>query len=198
MGKRIIILQGHPDPAGGHLCHGLAAAYAHGAEANGHHVSIIDVATLKFPLLRTQDDYNTGETPAGLVEAQGQILDAEHLVIIYPLWLGTLPALLKGFLEQVLRPSLAASASGRKPTFTEFGRLMKGTSCRVVITMGMPALAYRFFFFAHSLKNLERNILKFVGVKPIRTSLFGMVDAADDEKRKSWLNEMEELGRRGV
>ncbi|MEQ8734488.1 MAG: NAD(P)H-dependent oxidoreductase [Rhodospirillaceae bacterium] len=196
MGQRIAILQGHPDPAGGHLCHALAAAYADGAKAAGHHVKIIDVATLEFPLLRTQEDYKTGTTPVGLVEAQGQILDAEHLVIIYPLWLGTLPAILKGFLEQVLRPSLAASSPGEQPSYSEFSRLMKGTSCRVIITMGMPALAYRFFFFAHSLKNLERNILKFVGVKPIRTSLFGMVDTASAEKRQLWLAAMKMLGKR--
>ena len=81
---------------------------------------------------------------------------------------------------------------------TEFGRLLKGTSCRIVITMGMPALAYRFFFFAHSLKNLERNIFKFVGVKPIRTSLFGMVESAGDEKRQAWLEEMRTLGAKGI
>ncbi|MEQ8509312.1 MAG: NAD(P)H-dependent oxidoreductase [Rhodospirillaceae bacterium] len=198
MGKRIAILQGHPDPVGGHLCHALAAAYADGATAAGHHVSLIEVATLDFPLLRTQEDYKTGATPAGLLEAQGQLLDAEHLVIIYPLWLGSLPALLKGFLEQVLRPSLAASTPGQQPSYSAFGRLMKGTSCRVIITMGMPALAYRFFFFAHGLKNLERNILKFVGVKPIRSSLFGMVETVSDEKRQGWLSKMNVLGRRAI
>lgn len=198
MGQRIAILQGHPDPAGEHLCHALAAAYQEGAEAAGHHVSLIDVAALDFPLLRTQEDWIKGETPESLLEAQGQMLDAEHMVIIYPLWLGTLPALLKGFLEQVLRPSLAASAPGQNASFTEFGRLMKGTSCRIVITMGMPALAYRFFFFSHSLKNLERNILKFVGVKPIRTSLFGMVESVGDEKRKTWLQGMKLLGQRAI
>ena len=159
---------------------------------------MIDIAVLDFPLLRTQKDWKEGETPSSLREAQGHILDADHLVILYPLWLGTLPALLKGFLEQVLRPSLVATTPGVEPSLTEFGRLLKGTSCRIVITMGMPALAYRFFFFAHSLKNLERNILKFVGVKPIRTSLFGMVESAGDEKRQAWLEEMLTLGAKGI
>lgn len=195
--KRIVILQGHPDPAGGHLCHGLAEAYAAGAEDAGHMVTTVEVAKLDFPLLRTQTDWVTGETPASLRAAQQDILDADHLLIVYPLWLGTLPALLKGFLEQVLRPSLATTAPGEKASFSEFGKLLKGTSCRVVITMGMPALAYRFFFFAHSLKNLERNILKFVGVKPIRTSLFGMVEAMSDPKRAKWMTELKTLGRKG-
>lgn len=33
--------------------------------------------------------------------------DAEHIVFVSPLWLGTMPALLKGFLEQVMRPDVA-------------------------------------------------------------------------------------------
>lgn len=194
MTKRILILQGHPDPAGGHLCHALADAYAAGAQQSGHDVSVVDVARLDFPLLRTQQDWLADSTPDALLEPQRQLLKADHLVILYPLWLGTLPALLKGFMEQVLRPSLATTTPGVEPSFTEFGRLMKGTSCRVVITMGMPTLAYRFFFFSHSLKNLERNILKFVGIKPVRTSLFGMVESASEHKRSGWIEEMKRLG----
>ncbi len=57
MARRLAILQGHPDPAGGHLCHALADAYAAGAVAAGHAVARIEVAQLDFPLLRTPRDY---------------------------------------------------------------------------------------------------------------------------------------------
>ena len=73
---------------------------------------------------------------------------------------------------------------------------LAGRSARIVVTMGMPALAYRWWFGAHSLKNLERNILKFCGIKPIRSTLYGMVDQASDGKRQKWLTEMRELGQR--
>lgn len=63
--------------------------------------------------------------------------------------------------------------------------------------MGMPALAYRWFFFAHSLKNLERNILGYAGVRPVRSTLFGMVEAVDQAKRLGWIEEMKALGRSG-
>lgn len=198
MKKRIAIIQGHPDPAGGHLCHALADAYAEGARAAGHEVAMIDVAHLDFPLLRTREDWLADSTPDGLKSAQQQILDAEHMVILYPLWLGTLPALLKGFLEQVLRPSLASSTPGVEPPYSEFAKLLKGTSCRIVITMGMPALAYRFFFFSHSLKNLQRNILKFVGVGPIRSSLFGMVESVSSSKRSGWIEDMRRFGKDAI
>ncbi len=62
--------------------------------------------------------------------------------------------------------------------------------------MGMPAFVYRWYFGAHSLKSLERNILKFVGIKPIRETLIGMVEGKQ-ETRARWLTKMEALGREG-
>ena len=191
--SKIAIIQGHPDPSGNRLCHALGQAYAEGAREAGHTVTTIDVGKLDFPLLRSKDDWHEGGdgTPKDLLDAQQACLAADHLVFIYPLWLGTMPALLKGFLEQVLRPGVALSYSDGFPK-----SLLKDKSARIVVTMGMPALAYRFYFMAHSLKNLERNILGFVGVKPIRSTLFGMVEQASEKKRLAWLEKMREFGRR--
>ena len=94
----------------------------------------------------------------------------------FPLWLGDMPALLKGFLEQVARPGFAFKGDGENP-FAHKG--LAGRSARVVVTMGMPALVYRWYFRAHSLKSLERNILGFVGIAPIHETLVGMVDKLD-------------------
>jgi putative NADPH-quinone reductase len=105
------------------------------------------------------------------------IKNADHLLIIYPLWHGTMPALLKAFLEQIFRPGFA----GR------WRKLFKGKSARIVVTMGMPAFIYRCHFGAHGLKNLKRNILRFCGVAPIKETLIGMVDErAMPNARNGW------------
>jgi len=109
---RILLLQGHPDSGAPHLCHALAAAYAEGARECGHEVRELDVARLEFPLLRSQQAWEKEPLPAGLLQAQQDIAWARHLVLFFPLWLGDMPALLKGFLEQVARP---ASPSARSP-----------------------------------------------------------------------------------
>lgn len=192
MARRITIIQGHPDPAGGHLCHALAAAYASGAAAAGHEVRQIEIATLQVPLLRTKAEFETGTPPPDARAAQEAIEWAQHLVIVYPLWLGTMPALLKGFLEQTFRPGFAFATDAKGP----WSKRLKGRSARIVVTMGMPALAYRWYFGAHGLKSLERSILGFCGIRPIRESLFGMVEAADDRKRERWLATMRAHGRR--
>lgn len=189
--KRIAIIPGHPTPGRGHLCHALQDAYEAGARGACHHVTNIDIAMLDFPLLRSQQDWLKGapETPTDLRHAQQAIVDADHIVLIYPLWLGTMPALLKGFLEQVLRPGVALSYEGRFPK-----ALLKGKTARIVVTMGMPAMAYRWYYGAHSLKGLKRNILVFVGLNPIRHNLFGMVEKASIKRRQGWLGKMNLLG----
>lgn len=185
---RIAIIQGHPDPAGHHLCHALADAYAEGAAL--HEVQRIEVARLEFPWLRTKQEFERGALPQALGPAQQAIAAADHLLIVYPLWLGTMPALLKAFFEQVFRPGFALDYGAGGWPKKRFGR----KTARIVVTMGMPALVYRWYFLAHSLKSLERNILRFSGIHPIRESLFGMVEAAGETKRRRWLAKMRALG----
>jgi putative NADPH-quinone reductase len=192
MARRIAIIQGHPDPAGDRFCHALADAYAAGAKAAGREVKRIEVAKLEFPLLRTQADFEKGSPPPQIAAAQEAIRWAEHLVIVYPLWLGMMPALLKGFFEQVFRPGFAHRTHARG-----WEALLKGRSARIVVTMGMPALIYRWYFGAHGLKSLERSILRFVGIKPIRETLIGMVGSLNERKCKAWLDKLQALGASG-
>src|SRR3954471_6824500 len=103
MPQHIVIVQGHPDAGAPHLLHALADAYAQGAVQAGHDVRHIEVATLEFPLLRTQADFESGEIAPGLRAAAEALAQADHIAIFFPLWLGTMPALLKGFLEQTFK-----------------------------------------------------------------------------------------------
>ena len=193
MTHRILLIQGHPDTSKRHLNHLLLDAYAQGAAAAGHETRTLVVADLEFPLLRTQDDWEKGTGPAGLTDAQADILWADHLGLFFPLWLGDMPALLKGFLEQVARPGFAFHRDARNP----FGpKALGGRSARVIVTMGMPALVYRWYFRAHSVKALERNVLGFVGFAPVRETLIGLVAGMAPEKVTHWEATMRKLGGR--
>ena len=103
-----------------------------------------------------------------------------------------MPALLKAFIEQVMRPGVALEY--REHGFPK--GLLAGRSARIVVTMGMPALIYRWYFRAHGVRGLERSVLKFAGMKPVRETLLGMVDAASDAKRRRWLDRLRDYGRR--
>lgn len=189
---RILVLQGHPDHRSPHFCHALASAYADGARAAGQEVAMLDVASLEFPLLRSQQEWEQGTLPDGLRDAQQAIAWAEHIALFFPLWLGDMPALLKAFLEQVARPGFAFAAEGGRTAFTRKG--LAGRSARVVVTMGMPALVYRWYFRAHSVKSLERNILGFVGIAPVHRTLIGGMGQVRGRAADKWLASMHKLG----
>jgi putative NADPH-quinone reductase len=195
MGKRIAIIQGHPDAKARHFGHALADEYAKGAEDGSHEVKRIEVAKLDFPLLRTKEEFEQGVPPDSIKQAQDAIKWADHLVIIYPLWHGSMPALLKAFFEQLFRPGFGVEyqKSGGMPK-----KLLTGKSARIVVTMGMPAFVYRWIFLAHSLKSLARNILGFTGIGPVKLTLIGSVEAMDDTERAGWLDTLRGLGEEGV
>lgn len=192
MGERILILDGHPDPAPERYVHALADAYRSGAESAGHEAQLVRIAELEVPLLRTQAEFNSGEPVEVVRGVQAKFDRATHVVILYPLWLGGMPAMLKALLEQMLRPGFAFSAKelGRWPV-----KLQGGKNAHIIVTMGMPAAIYRIWYGAHSLKSLERNILKFVGFRRVRATIIGSVESMKPEKRRNWLERVRALGR---
>jgi putative NADPH-quinone reductase len=192
MSRRIVIIQGHPDPAGNRLLHAMADAYAEGAASAGHELRRIEVAKLDFPLLRTQAEFETGTVPPALSQSQEDMHWAQHWLFLFPLWHGTMPALFKGFLEHIFRPGFAMEY--RKDGFPK--RLLAGRSARIIVTMGMPVLMYRWYFGAFGVRGFERSMLGFAGIKPIRENLYGLM-SADDKKRGRWLEDMRNQGRRG-
>ncbi len=192
MSKRILLIQGHPDPKGGHLGHTLAQAYADGAAAAGHELRRIELAQLDIPLLRSAEQWEQGALPPTLQPAQDAIGWAQHLVLFFPLWLGDMPAYVKAFLEQVARPGFAF----HKDDNGGFGKKgLSGRSARVVVTMGMPALLYRYYFRAHAVRALERNVLGFVGIAPVTETLIGMVQTLAAAGVARWCAKLRRLGR---
>lgn len=187
---RIVLIDGHPDADSKHFVHALADAYARGAERH-HECRRLDLAKLEFPVLRSPTEWTKGKPVRDIADAQAAIDWSEHLVIVFPLWMGTMPALLKAFVEQVARPGFAIDEGGRFPR-----GLLKGRSAHIVVTMGMPALAYRWFYRAHGVKALERNILRFAGFAPVTTTIIGAVDSSED-RRRAWLASMEKAGMDG-
>jgi len=190
---RIAIIDGHPDPEPSHFCHAAADAYRRGAEEGRHEVRVITLGNMEVPLLRSQREWEHEPAPSALRTCQDAIAWADHLVILYPLWLGDMPAILKAFLEQIFRPGFAfkygANPMGEK--------LLKGKSARIIVTMGMPAFVYRLYFRAHSLKSLKRNILAFVGIGPIRTNVIGSIASLSDAKHRKWLETIRSYGHNG-
>lgn len=107
--------------------------------------------------------------------------------------------------DRIGRPFQASKASPNRPCGPGFAmdidqtaawmKLLSRRSARIVVTMGMPALIYRWYFGAHGLKSLAQN-LALVGINPVRSTIVGSVEAMTDATRYRWLERLQDLGRR--
>lgn len=181
MEKNILIIDGHPDASPERLGHAIADQYANAAEAAGHTVRVVRLCELEFPWLRGAAEF-AGSPPPAIAEQQENVRWAHHVAIFYPLWLGSMPALLKAFLEQVMRPGFAFAYPKGKGLPK---KLLAGKSARIVVTMGMPSLFYQLYYRSHSVRSLARNILGFVGFKPVRVTLIGNVESSPKARTRS-------------
>ncbi|MDP2229102.1 MAG: NAD(P)H-dependent oxidoreductase, partial [Moraxellaceae bacterium] len=126
-----------------------------------------------------------------VAEIQAAVREADHLVLIYPLWLGAPPAVLKAFLEQVFRYGLALAAPGEAKGIKG---LLGGRSARVVVTMGMPGFIFRLIFFSHGLKCISRGLLWVSGYRPVREMALGPAGSPNPSRRLQWIAQMRRLG----
>lgn len=189
--SKILVIDGHPDP-NPTLGHALAEAYAHGARTSGHEVRLLRLTDLHLTFLRSSADFATASKESGLIAAREDIAWAQHIAIIFPLWLGGAPALVHAFLEHAARALFFAEVDqkGWRPK-------LKGRSARIIVTMGMPAPLYRLVFGGFGVRALARSVLGFAGIGPVRTTLLGGAGGRETPHAR-WIENARELGRRAV
>lgn len=191
MGTRVLIIDGHPDVKPQRFVHALVAAYRDAAIHAGHDVRIVEIARFEVPPLSGNHEFAHGTPSDAIRRVQRDVEWCEHLVLVYPLWLGSMPGQLKMLFEQVMRPGFAFD-SGSHDGLPR--KLLKGKSARIVVTMGMPGFFYRWYYRGHSLKSLKRNILRFVGFAPVHAIVIGNVETPKAGVRERWLARMAQLG----
>lgn len=192
MARTILLVNGHPDPSRDRFCHALCDAYRQGADEGGNTVMRVDIGSLGFGFLESAKEFVT-PPPADIAAVQTMLARADHMVLVHPLWLGTLPARTKAFLEHLGRNDFLVKSDGKGGWPA---RRMRGKSARIVMTMGMPSLAYRLLFHAHSLKALQAGIFQMAGFKPVHHTIFGAVEVSAEGRRRM-LAKMRALGRAG-
>lgn len=191
--KKILIIQGHPDKVS--YCYALANAYQKGAQENKAQVRVINTGELEFkPNLSFGYRKKTQLEPC-LEAAQQDILWAEHVVMVFPVWWGSVPAVLKGFLDRVFLPGFAFQ---KRPNSLWWDKLLKGRTARIISTMDQPAWYYRLVYRSPSTKAIKKLTLEFCGISPVKVTSIGPIKLSKDSFRNRWLNEVEILGRKGA
>ncbi len=189
---RITILDGHPNASS--YCAALARQYEDAAAEEGHDTRLLAVRNLDFNATLHRGYDRNQPLEDCLKRAQDDIAWCEHLVVVYPVWWGSMPALLKGFLDRILLPGFAFKFHEKGPWWD---RLLAGRSARMILTAATPRWYSRLAYSDAPVKAMRRTTLGFCGFKPVRVSYFGMVEAASDSRREGWLKQVARLGAAG-
>ncbi len=192
MKKKILIIDGHPDENS--FCAAIAGAYAKGVQGDEVELQILALRNLKFDLNLRHGYRKIQELEPDLVEAQKKIKWCEHLVVIYPIWWGSMPALMKGFFDRCLLPGFGFKYHKEDPFWD---RLLAGRSARVIVTSDAPALYNLIMYFNAPVIIMKKMILGFCGFKPVRTTVIGGVKNLSEKKRVKILKQISSLGRQG-
>ncbi|WP_375056799.1 NAD(P)H-dependent oxidoreductase [Zobellella sp. DQSA1] len=187
----VLVILGHPRADS--FCGALAEAFCQGARAAGVQLRRLDLSELDFdPHLHTPSP-NDQPLEDDLCRARELLLWADHLVIVYPTWWGTAPALLKGFLDRLMAPGFAfRTCEGG----IGYQGLLQDRSAQLITTMDTPPLVHRLLYRQPGKNALARATLGFCGIRPVRSLVFGSVKNASTDQREAWLARAERQGRR--
>ncbi len=187
--KKILIINGHPDRESFNFA--LAEAYKKGALASNAEVKEIVVRDLNFnPNLQFGYRKRT-ELEPDLLEAQQKIRWADHIVLVYPVWWGSIPALFKGFFDRVFLPGFAFQ---KRENSVWWDKLLVNKSARIICTLDQPAWYYWLVYRQPSTYAMKKLTLQFTGIKPVRVTTIGPIRLSKDTYRANWLKKVEALG----
>lgn len=193
MPKKIVIINGHPDKES--YNYALAKAYKNGAIKSGAEVREIVIGELNFSLNLKYGYRKRTELEPDLLKSQETLKWAEHIVWVYPVWWGSVPAIMKGFLDRVLLPGFAFK---KREGSVWWDKYFTGKTSRLICTMDQPTWFYRLINRAPSHHAMKKLTMKFIGVKSVKITAIGPLRLSKEEFRDKWLSKVEKLGEKNL
>ncbi|MEM9929179.1 MAG: NAD(P)H-dependent oxidoreductase [Bacteroidota bacterium] len=186
--KNILLIVGHPDAESYNFA--LADAYERGAGAGS--VKRLNIRDLDFnPNLQFGYRKRT-ELEPDLLEAWKAIQWADHLVWVYPVWWGSLPAIMKGFIDRLFLPGFVFRK--HEGSLAKWDKLLKGKTARLISTLDQPGWYYRLVYSRPSYHAMKQLTMHFTGVRKVKNTTIGPIRLSTDNYRKKWLDKVAALG----
>lgn len=189
--KKIFILLGHSDTET--FSGALTDSYEKGAREAGHDVRRTNLGETSFDLILHKGYKEIQELEPDLIKIQKDINWADHLVIVYPNWWNTMPALLKGMFDRMFLPGFAFNFNKKTGKVLQ---LLNKKSARVIVISGTFHPLYIRFRFGDFTNEISRGILGFCGISPVSVTTFGPSQQVTDQKREAWKKKVYRLGKK--
>ena len=192
MSKKILVILGNPDRLS--LSGKIADAYCESAAAVGHHVDRVNLSDLRFDPVLRKGYKEIQPLEPDLLSIQEKMRWADHIVIIYPNWWCTMPALLKGMFDRMWLPGFAFNFD--KQSHKLIQRLKGKTAC-VIVVAGTHSPFMTWLKFGDYTNEIQYAILGFAGIKA-KVIAFGPSDRADDSLRAKWIEKVRKIACKGL
>lgn len=188
---KVLVILAHPDA--GSFNHGIAVTAEATLKANGHEVFFHDLYAEGFdPLLPSAEIPKEAKLDALVEKHCTEIAVADGIVIVHPNWWGQPPAVLKGWIDRVIRPGVAYEfIEGDNGEGVPVG-LLKAGAVLVFNTSNTAADREREVF-GDPLDTIWKNcIFGLCGVINVQRRMFGIVVTSSSDERAGWIREVAE------
>ena len=191
--KKILIIDGHPSSKS--LIRALSDAYEKRARESGFEVRRTNVRELDFDPLLHEGYRQIQELEHDLLKAQEDVQWCEHLVLLYPMWWGMMPAHLKGYFDRAWLPGFAFKYHESDPMWD---KLLSGRSARMIITSDAPTFWNWLVYRNAPYHTVRKMILRFCGFSPVRLTKIGGVKNLKEPAFQKVFQMVETLAQKGL
>ena len=189
---KVTVILAHPDK--GSFNHAIAGAAIEILNTNGHEVAFHDLYKEKFPPILPAHEIPRGAFLPRIISRHcSEISNADGIIIIHPNWWGQPPAILKGWVDRILRPGVAYTFAEGDSGEGELIGLLKASVVLVFNTSNTPT-ERELTMYGDPLETLwKNNMFISCGVKSFYRKTFGVIITSSLEQRTKWLKEVEEI-----
>lgn len=188
---KVSVILAHPNKES--FNHAIAATATETLKKNGYDVHFHDLHEENFdPILPFKEILNNAHLPSEIENHCKEISDADGIIIIHPNWWGQPPAILKGWVDRVIRPGVAYEfLEGDNGEGVPNG-LLKAKSA-IVFNTSNTETGREKSIFGDPLETIWKNcIFDLCGVNNFYRKMFNIMVVSSEEQRKEWLKEIKE------
>lgn len=189
--KKILVLLGNPDTDT--FSGAIASRYEEVARETGFGVERVNISDLEFDPILHKGYKEIQPLEPDLLMLQEKINWADHIVIVYPNWWCTMPAVLKGMFDRMWLPGFAFNFDKQN------GKLIQrlaGKTARVIIVAGTHSPFMTWWKFGDYTNEIAHGTLGFAGIET-KVSAFGPTEHSSDTRKEEWLDAVGKLATQG-
>lgn len=189
---KISVILAHPNRES--FNHAIANAVVDQLKHDGHEIFYHDLYAEKFdPILPKEEFFKDAPLPPEIEAHCREISEAEGIIIIHPNWWGQPPAILKGWVDRVLRPGIAYEFIGEDQGEGVPNGLLRADRALVFNTSNTETVRENEVF-GDPLETIWKNcIFDLCGIKKFYRRTFNIIITSTADQRKEWLQEVRQI-----